>query len=164
MIDDLAERFAVQLIRTPVGETHVARAMRRHNCVIGGEGNGGVINPEVVMVRDSFSVIALVLELMAKTNRSLSQLVEEIPSYQLLKTKFACQHDRSAKILKAVAEAFSDQRLDRSDGLRIDWPGGWVQVRISNTEPIMRVFAEAKEESTAEELISRITSIAQNVT
>ena len=113
------------------------------------------------MVRDSFSGISLVLELMAKANKPISQLIEEIPSYQMLKTKFACQHDRAAKILQAVAQTFSDQRLDRSDGLRIDWPGGWVQVRISNTEPIMRVFAEATDKPTAEELIERITSIAE---
>ena len=164
MIDDLAERFGVQLFRTPVGETHVARAMRQHNCVIGGEGNGGVIDPEVVMVRDSFSGIALVLGLMARTNRTVSQLVEEIPSYQMLKTKFACQHDRSAKILKTVAETFADQKLDRSDGIRIDWPQGWVHVRRSNTEPIVRIFAEAADKSTAEELIARISSVAEEVT
>ncbi len=115
------------------------------------------------MVRDSFSGIALVLELMAKTNRSLSQLVEEIPSYQLLKTKFACQRDRAERILEAVAETFAEEKMDRSDGLRIDWPQGWVQVRISNTEPIMRVFAEAPDKPTAEELIARITSIAENI-
>ena len=161
MIDDLAERFAVQLIRTPVGETHVARAMRQHNCVIGGEGNGGVINPEVVMVRDSFSGIALVLELMAKANKPISQLIEEIPSYQMLKTKFACQHDRGERILEAVAATFAQEKLDRSDGIRIDWPQGWVHVRSSNTEPIMRIYAEAKEKATAEELIGRITSIAE---
>ena len=163
MIDDLAQRFGSQVFRTPVGETHVARAMRQHNCVIGGEGNGGVINPKVVMVRDSFSGIALVLELLAKTSRTLSQLIEDIPSYQMLKTKFACEHDRAERILEAVAATFAQEKLDRSDGLRIDWPQGWVQVRISNTEPIMRVFAEAKEKATAQELIGRISSIADKI-
>ena len=164
MVDDLAAKFGVQVYRTPVGETHVARAMAEHNCVIGGEGNGGVIDPNVVMVRDSFSGMSLVLELMAKTKRTLSQLVADIPSYQMIKTKFTCPHERAAKILQVVADTFSDQKLDRSDGLRIDWPQGWVQVRSSNTEPIMRIFAEAKDKDAAEELIGRITSIAQKIT
>lgn len=163
MIDDLAERFGSEVFRTPVGETHVARAMREHNCVIGGEGNGGVINPAVVMVRDSFSGMALVLELLAKTGRTVSELIGDIPSYQMIKTKFACEHDRGERILAAVAAKFAKEKLDRSDGLRIDWPQGWVQVRISNTEPIMRVFAEAEEKATAEELIGRISSVAEAI-
>ena len=84
MIDDLAKRFGVEIFRTPVGEAHVSRAMRRHHCVIGGEGNGGVIDPNVVTVRDSFSGMSLVLQLMADTGKTLSQLVEQIPSYHLL--------------------------------------------------------------------------------
>ena len=160
MIDDLAQRFGSEVFRTPVGETNVARAMREHNCVIGGEGNGGVINPAVVMVRDSFSGMALVLELLAKTGRTVSELIADIPSYQMIKTKFACEHDRGERILAAVGAKFAKEKLDRSDGLRIDWPQGWVQVRISNTEPIVRVFAEAKEKSVTEELIRRITSVA----
>lgn len=163
MVDDLAAKYGVQVYRTPVGETHVARAMAQHNCVIGGEGNGGVIDPEVVMVRDSFSGMSLALELMAKTNRTLSELLGEIPSYEMLKTKFACPPDRAAKIVEMVAQTFSDQKLDRSDGLRIDWPQGWVHVRSSNTEPVVRVFAEAKDKPTAEELIGRITSIAEKI-
>ena len=161
MVDDLAAKFGVQVYRTPVGETHVARAMAEHNCVIGGEGNGGVIDPAVVMVRDSFSGMSLVLELMAKTKRSVGELIGDIPSYQMLKTKFACPHDRAVKILQAVGETFADQRLDCSDGLRIDWPRGWVHVRSSNTEPVMRIFAEAEDKATVEELIGRITSIAE---
>ena len=161
MIDDLAKRFGVEVFRTPVGEAHVARAVARHHCVIGGEGNGGVIDPRVVNVRDSFSGMSLVLQLMAATGKTLSQLLQEIPRYYMLKSKFACEPQRAQKILAAVGQAFSDQRLDRSDGLRIDWPQGWVHVRSSNTEPIMRVFAEAADEPTAQELLERITSIAE---
>ena len=161
MIDDLAKRFGVEVFRTPVGEAHVARAMAQHHCVIGGEGNGGVIDPRVVNVRDSFSGISFVLQLMAATGKTVSQLLQEIPRYYMLKSKFACQPQRARKILAAVGQAFSDQQLDRSDGLRIDWPQGWVHIRISNTEPIMRVFAEAADKSTAQELLERITSVAE---
>ena len=163
MIDDLGERFGVEVFRSPVGEAHVARAMREHGCVIGGEGNGGVIDPKIVAVRDSFSGMSLVLGLMAKTGRTVSELIREIPEYQMVKTKFACEPGRAGKILEAVAEAFADQRLDRSDGVRIDWPEGWVHIRSSNTEPIMRIMAEAREEAVTGELIKRIRKIADEI-
>ena len=161
MIDDLAGRFGVEVFRTPVGEAHVARAIREHKCVVGGEGNGGVIDPNVVTVRDSFSGMSLVLQLMATTEKTISQLVTDIPKYQMLKTKFDCEPGRAKKILEAVGQKFADQRLNRSDGIRVDWPEGWVHVRSSNTEPIMRVFAEAGEKSVAEELLERITEISK---
>ena len=161
MIDDLAQKFGVKVIRTPVGEVHVARAMRQYNCVIGGEGNGGVINPQVISVRDSFSGIALTLDLLAKTGKSISQLIKQIPSYCMLKTKFPCQPDRAKKILDLAAKTFAQQKPNCSDGVRIDWPEGWVHVRSSNTEPIMRVFAEAADIATAEQLIKRVTRIAE---
>ena len=161
MVDDLAERAGVEVFRTPVGEAHVARAMRKHKCVIGGEGNGGVIDPEVVNVRDSFSGMSLVLQLMAESGKTISQLVGEIPRYCMLKTKFACEPGRAKTVLEAVGQEFADQQLNRSDGIRVDWPEGWVHVRSSNTEPIMRVFAEAGERSVAEEILGRITDIAK---
>lgn len=163
MIDDLAGRAGVEVFRTPVGEAHVARAMRQHKCVIGGEGNGGVIDPNVVTVRDSFSSMSLILQLMAGSGKTISQLVADIPKYQMLKTKFTCEPGRAKKVLEAVWQKFSDQRLNRSDGIRVDWPQGWVHVRSSNTEPIMRVFAEASEKSVAEELLERINDIAKNI-
>ena len=160
MIDDLAERAGVEVFRTPVGEAHVARAMREHKCVVGGEGNGGVIDPKVVTVRDSFSGMSLVLQLMADSAKTISQLVGEIPRYCMLKTKFTCESGRAKKILEAVALSFADEKLNRSDGIRVGWPEGWVHVRSSNTEPIMRVFAEAADKSTAKELLERINQIA----
>jgi phosphomannomutase len=161
MIDDLAGRAGVEVFRTPVGEAHVARAMREHNCVIGGEGNGGVIDPKVVTVRDSFTGMSLILQLMANSGKTISQLVGDIPRYCMLKTKFTCEPGRAKKVLEAVGQKFANQRLNRSDGIRVDWPQGWVHVRSSNTEPIMRVFAEAADESTARELLGRITNIAE---
>jgi len=163
MIDDLARRFGVQVFRTPVGEAHVARALREHKCIIGGEGNGGVIDPAVVSVRDSFSGISLILQLMANAGKTVSQLVGDIPRYHLLKTKFTCEPQRAQKILETVGQAFPDQRLDRSDGLRIDSPEGWVHIRSSNTEPIMRVFVEAADKSVAQELLGRITAIVERI-
>ena len=100
---------------------------------------------------------------MADTGKTLSQLVEQIPSYHLLKTKFSCQPERAQQILETVGRAFSDQHLDRSDGLRIDWPKGWVHIRSSNTEPIMRVLVEAADSSLAQQLLERVTNIVQRI-
>ena len=163
MVDDLAGRAGVEVFRTPVGEAHVARAMKKYNCVIGGEGNGGVIDPEVVTVRDSFSGMSLVLQLMTRSGKTISQLVGDIPAYCMLKTKFTCEPGRAKKILETVAERFADEKLNRSDGVRVDWPEGWVHVRSSNTEPIMRVFAEAGDESTARQLLMRIEEIVEEI-
>ena len=161
MVDDVAGRFGVEVYRTPIGEANVVAGMREHDCVIGGEGNGGVIDPKVVSVRDSFSGMSLVLGLMAEKGMTVSQLVAEIPRYCMVKTKFDCGPGRAEKILEAVAEVFADQKLNREDGVRIDWPEGWAHIRSSNTEPIMRIMAEASEEGVSRELTGRVKKVAE---
>ncbi len=156
LIDAVAERFGVPVVRTPVGEAHVARAMLEHGCVLGGEGNGGVIDPRISLVRDSLSAISLVLQLMDRTGRTISQLVAELPRYAMIKRKLELPPERVAGILDRIAAAFADQRVDRSDGTRVDFAAGWVHVRPSNTEPIVRVIAEASDAPTAEALIERV--------
>ncbi|QOJ15535.1 MAG: phosphoglucosamine mutase [Planctomycetia bacterium] len=156
MIDDLAARAEVPVLRTPVGEAHVARAMMQAGAVIGGEGNGGVIDLRISPVRDSILSIALVLQLMARTGRSVSALVAELPRYAMIKQKFAADRDRilaAVERLKADAARRSDLRIDDSDGVRLDFDAGWVHLRPSNTEPIVRVIAEAADESVAQRLI-----------
>ncbi|MBN2211364.1 MAG: phosphoglucosamine mutase [Sedimentisphaerales bacterium] len=164
MIDDIAASAGGEVIRTPVGEAHVANAMLEHHCIIGGEGNGGVIDPRVVPVRDSLVGISMVLQLMAETNKTVSELVAEIPRYCMIKTKFACPQEKTAAVLDSVMhhyrQAGKDMRIDTRDGIRIDGPRGWVQLRASNTEPIMRIMAEAGEETVAQQLIADIKNIA----
>ena len=164
MIDELARQAGGQVVhRTPVGEAHVARAVLENDCVIGGEGNGGVIDPRVVPVRDSFVAIGLILDLMAATGKTLSQLVDEIPRFTMVKQKFPCDADKIARVLAEVRRAFADEDLNDADGIRIDWPEGWVHVRGSNTEPIMRIMAEAGDQRTVDDLIARIRTIADRV-
>ncbi|MCH7703303.1 MAG: phosphoglucosamine mutase, partial [Planctomycetes bacterium] len=146
--------------RTPTGEANVVEAMKAHKCVIGGEGNGGVIDPRVVYIRDSLVAMAWTLQLLADEGRPLSQIVADMPSYAMVKTKFACAPDRAEIILDAVRHEFSSERIDDTDGLRIDWPEGWVQIRRSNTEPIIRIIAEAQTEAAATELVARIRNVA----
>ncbi len=164
MIDEVATQAGGQTVyRTPVGEAHVARAVLDHGCVIGGEGNGGVIDPRVVPVRDSFAGMGLMLDMMVSTGSTLSELVAGIPRYEMVKTKFPCDADKIAAVLEAVRDRFAEEPINDADGIRIDWPEGWVHVRGSNTEPIMRIISEAKDRATAEELVGRIRKVADEV-
>lgn len=161
MIDELAARagHGCRVIRTPVGEAHVARAMLANHCVVGGEGNGGVILPQVVLVRDSFVAMALVLELLAVERAPLSEVVESMPRFAMIKEKFEAEPAQITAWLGRVRSSITDGRVNDSDGLRIDWPEGWVHVRPSNTEPIARVIAEAADEAVARKLVQRVRTL-----
>ncbi|TWT45648.1 Phosphoglucosamine mutase [Phycisphaerae bacterium RAS1] len=160
MIDDIARRYEVNVFRTPTGESHVARAMLAAGCVIGGEGNGGVIDPRVCLVRDSLSAMSLVLQRMAATGKSLSGLAADIPAYAVVKQKFECPPERIQAAVAAVGAAFAGEKLDATDGVRVDFPSAWVQIRGSNTEPILRIIAEAPCEADAQELIRKTRAAA----
>ncbi len=160
MVDDIAAKFHSTVIRTPVGEANVAAAMMEHQAVMGGEGNGGVIDPRIGLIRDSLIGMTLILELMNRTGKTLSQLVNAIPRYAMIKTKFSATRADADELVEKVKLEFADKKLDLQDGVRIDWPEGWVHVRPSNTEPIARVIAEAADEKTAQELIARVQRIS----
>ncbi|HTV48482.1 MAG TPA: phosphoglucosamine mutase [Phycisphaerae bacterium] len=159
MIDDIAAKHSSTVMRTPVGEANVAGLMLQKNALIGGEGNGGVIDLRIGPVRDSFIAMASILELMTRTGKPLSALVADIPSYAMIKTKFPATRDQAARLVHAVKITFADQKLDLQDGVRVDWPEGWVHVRPSNTESIARVIAEAADEKTAKDLIHRVEKL-----
>jgi phosphomannomutase len=152
--EDVATSFGCPVHRTPVGEIHVVERMRAEGAVMGGEGNGGVIDPRVGFVRDSFVAMALVLDLMADSGKPLSALVEELPRYEMVKEKFPVAKERPSldEVFDRIAEEHPEARADRRDGLRLDWPDHWAHVRPSNTEPIVRVITEARDRETAERL------------
>ncbi len=163
MIDDIAARHGAKVFRTPVGEANVAGRMLAEGCVIGGEGNGGVIDLRVAPVRDSFLGIVLMLAYLAESGKTLSQLVAELPRYAMVKTKFPCPAGAAPAVVAAARDHFADRpgaRFDDSDGLRIDLAEGWVHVRASNTEPIMRIIAEAESTDTANALVDEVRRIA----
>ncbi len=149
MIDDVAARLAgagSRVLRTAVGEANVVDAMKREGAVLGGEGNGGVIWPEVTYIRDSLAAMALVLSLLQRDGRRLSQIVQEIPAYAIEKRKVDLKPGAKATpAVDAVAKAYAKERIDRQDGVRVDFDAkrAWLHVRASNTEPIMRLIAEA---------------------
>jgi len=131
-----------------VGEANVVDAMLACGAVLGGEGNGGVIDPRVVLVRDSAIAMALVLERMCSGERlvPVADLAAALPRFVMQKTKIALSPATRgpglAAGLERIAKAFPEARASRLDGLRLDWPGGWLLVRASNTEPIVRLVGE----------------------
>jgi len=159
MIDDVAGEVGCEVLRTPVGEANVAGAMLANDCVLGGEGNGGVIDLRVGPIRDSLVGIALVLQLMAETGKSVSQLASEVGGYAMIKEKFAADKDKAAIIMDQAKQMFADAKVDTSDGCRFDLDDGWVHIRTSNTEPVMRVIAEAKEEEVARKYVNDILAL-----
>lgn len=160
LVDAVAERYGVAVVRTPVGEANVAQGVLGNGCVMGGEGNGGVIDPRITLVRDSLSAMSLVLQLMAARGKRISELVAELPRYAMIKRKFECGRDQVDAATAAVAEAFANEKVNRVDGTRVDFARGWVHVRASNTEPIVRIIAEAEDEATADGLVQRVRAVA----
>ncbi len=159
MIDDIAASAGGSVIRTPVGEANVAKAMKQNDCIIGGEGNGGVIDLRIGPIRNSLVAMAMVLQLMADTDKNISQLLDEIPAYCMIKDKFQVSADQVEPMLAQVKKQFPDAKIDSSDGYRFDFEDGWLHLRSSNTEPIMRAIAEAKNREKAEQYIQAVEKI-----
>ncbi len=149
---DIAQKYGCDFYRSYVGEANVVSKMREVNAIIGGEGNGGVIEPKVGYVRDSFVSIAYVLDGLASRGGTLSEWTESIPSYSIVKSKLTCPRNLVQDACCALKKSFPDANATEGDGLRLDWENSWVQVRASNTEPIIRVIAEAPEPDEAERL------------
>jgi phosphomannomutase len=152
MSDDIARASGRECYRSAVGEANVVSLMRSTNAVIGGEGNGGVIDPRIGWVRDPFVGMAFILSLMAEEGKPFSQLVAELPRYAMLKTKFEVPREKLASAFSALESRWPDARVNRDDGLRFDGPDWWLHVRGSNTEPVVRVIAEAPTPERADEL------------
>jgi phosphomannomutase len=188
MSEAIAIKRRVPFHRSAVGEANVVDAMMTHGAVLGGEGNGGVIDPRVGWVRDSFVGMAQILDMMAATGRPISQLADSLPQYAIQKTKVTLDPRAIGKAFDALEADFAgtaaaaksqggqyarcdtfedaDDRptANRLDGLRLDWPqGAWLLVRASNTEPVVRVIAEAATVQRAEQLCRRAESVLEAV-
>lgn len=157
--EDLCRQAGVPCLRSAVGEANVVALLRESNAVIGGEGNGGVIDPRVGWVRDPFLGMALVLELMAVEGKPLSAIVAELPAYAIVKDKYAVPRERLPEVEAALIGKYADAKRNRIDGLRLDWPDRWVHIRGSNTEPIVRVIAEAPSEGEAKALCQAVGAL-----
>ena len=148
MIDDVAARHGQPCHRSPVGEAHVVAAMKEHGALIGGEGNGGVILPALHAGRDGLVGSALILAALARAGRPLSALADELPRYRMVKRKLELAAKGDPEQVRAIAaEHFVGAELDERDGVKASYPEGWVHVRPSNTEAILRIIGEAEDEA-----------------
>ena len=162
-VEDVAHRYGVPVYRTPVGEVNVADKMKELGSLIGGEGNGGVITPPICMIRDGLGGSALIIEALVESGGTLSELLARLPRYHIVKDKTECPRERIQEVLKQACDAFPQADADRSDGVRLAWDRCWVHVRPSNTEPLLRVIAEAPELEAAQGLVKQVLEIAQSV-
>jgi len=160
ILDDVAREAGVDLHRTRVGEINVSVRMRQLGSAVGGEGNGGVILRDLHLGRDALVGMALVLQYLLESDRDLRALRDELPAYAMVKEKVELGALDPALALLRAREALPGARLDETDGLKflLESGGGpaWVQVRASNTEPILRIFAEAVDGAAAQGLIDRV--------
>jgi len=158
---DVAARHGSPFYRSRVGEAHVVSKMKEVSAVFGGEGNGGVIEPTIGYVRDSFAGMAYILAGLASNRRSLSEWADSLPRYFIVKDKLTCPRARADAACLALEKKFPEAAATRGDGLRLDWSDRWVQVRASNTEPILRVIAEAPHESAAAALCAEAIAVVR---
>ncbi|HUK63629.1 MAG TPA: hypothetical protein VLV15_09850, partial [Dongiaceae bacterium] len=155
MMEDVCARAGVPLTRTPVGEAHVVGAMRALGAVAGGEGNGGMILPACHYGRDGLVAVALVCQALAAGARTLRQLADELPHYRMIKDKLNRSEEPWDRAAERLRRAFPDYASDLTDGLRLTRGEGWVHIRPSGTEPIVRVIAESTSDDATRTLVER---------
>ncbi|MDE2729936.1 MAG: phosphoglucosamine mutase [Bacteroidota bacterium] len=149
-IDDLAARYGEKVHRSAVGEINVVKAMQAHEAVLGGEGNGGVILPDLHYGRDALVGAAIVLQQLADRGEPLSQYRQSLPAYVISKNKLTV--DTPDEVLSAFADRHAARDISTVDGVKVNFDVGWVHIRKSNTEPIIRIYAEARTRASADDL------------
>ncbi len=156
---DISQKHGVNYTASAVGEVNVVAQMKATNAIIGGEGNGGIIYPELHYGRDSLVGIALFLSLMAERKQKVSQIRSAYPNYFISKNRINLEPDMNVEvILKRIAEKYKKEEVSTIDGVKIDFEEGWVHLRRSNTEPIIRLYSESNSENTSENLAKKIMS------
>ena len=160
VIDDIAAERGCRVVRTKIGEINVTEGILAEGGVCGGEGNGGVIIPAVHPCRDSFAGMGVILEYVATSGKTVSQLVAEIPRYEIVRGRIECSTQLAHRVVRELRKRYTGDGVNTLDGIKIDWPDGWVHVRPSNTEPILRLTAEATTREHAEELLERFRAEA----
>lgn len=163
-LGDITEKAGGQYFASAVGEVNVVATMKTEHAVIGGEGNGGVIYPELHYGRDALVGIALFLSHLAKTNTTVSELKNRYPEYTIIKDKITLSPNLDVdKLLNHIAKVYHNEKINRIDGVKIDFSNGWVHLRKSNTEPIIRIYCEAPTAQEAHELINTMKGNINNL-
>ncbi len=163
-VQDIATSYGYSTVRTPVGEINVAKKMKEIGAVVGGEGSGGVILPKVHLGRDAIVGIALTLQHLAEFGGSVSSFKKTMPQYLITKGKVELGKLNPDNVLAHIRDKFAGEgTVNTDDGLKIDFADSWVHLRKSNTEPIVRVIAEAPEKKTADKLVKQFTREIRSV-
>ncbi len=163
-VEVVARQHGASVVRTRIGETHVAGTMLDIGAVVGGESNGGVIIPRIHPCRDSFAGMAVVLELMASSGKSMSALRAEIPKFTVVRDKVVVRPEQASVVLRGLRRHYAEQRLNFLDGIFVDFGDAWVHARRSNTEPVIRITAEAATLDQARSLAREVrTFIEQSI-
>ena len=149
----MLNNIVAETIRTKIGEAHVVQQMNKSNIPIGGEGNGGVILKEVHLGRDSLVAVSMILSLLSSSNKSISEEIKEIPKYIMIKDMIRVDSKVDFDSLESV---FDCDEINKLDGIKFIWPDKWIHIRKSNTEPIIRIFAEASTLEEVEDLINTL--------
>ncbi len=163
LTSEIAHSAGVKLIRVPTGEIHVTEKMEELKSQIGGEGNGGVILPEINKCRDAAVGIALILDLLVNSKKSIAEIYATFPHYFLIKEKIPAAKLDFAQFSDKLLFEFKNALVDNQDGIRLDFKDSWLLIRQSNTEPIVRVFAEAKDQDKAQSLIDKVLNIIRSL-
>jgi phosphomannomutase len=153
MIESIADARGCPVYRCPVGEAHVLEKMAEVGAPVGGEGNGGVIVPEINRCRDSFVAIALVLEHLVREGSPVSRVLASLPPCGITKVSVPCRSRDASAYLRLMKRVYGDAELDLTDGVKVNWPDRWLLIRASNTEPLVRLTAEAEDPTEARRLI-----------
>jgi phosphomannomutase len=154
-IDQIAARHNAAVIRTPVGQAYISEAMIEHGALLGGEGSGGVTVPEVHLTHDSAAACGLILEGLARSDYRISGIVRQLPKLAMLKHNLPVEPNRIYSLLQNFRDAMDREQLDYdlADGIKVTLPGGWIHVRASNTESMVRIIVEAENEPKARQLL-----------
>lgn len=155
-LEPVAAAFGCAVYRTPVGEANVTEGMVRHHAVIGGEGNGGVIYPAINFARDSLVGMGLILHRLADSGTTVSKLVADLPPFEIAKVQFPFPSQRLGEVLRKARREYAAYPMDVRDGVKVILPDAWFLLRGSNTEPVMRVVAEAHDEAEARRLAESV--------
>jgi phosphoglucosamine mutase len=156
VLQEVVNRFGCRLFLSKIGEVNVTDEMQKQGAVIGGEGNGGVIYPRINFARDSLVGMALVLHLLAQSKQTITELVGSLPRVSMIKEKLVCPSDKISGVLRMIRQEFAGYPMDLRDGVKVNLPNGWLLVRGSNTEPIVRVIVEGPDENIAQETVARV--------
>lgn len=163
MIEDVARQNNCPLVKTKVGQSHSIQSLIYEDAVLAGEGSGGVAITEFQPVFDGFLTMGMILEIMAKRKMNISRLTEELPRYHIVKEKTYCPSTKIHSIVNEAKKLYPDRQIDSSDGIRVDFRSGWIHVRTSATEPMIRIISEdtskEKAQERAEEVARFISSL-----